>query len=170
MSDLVVDYSHVRGWLFPRGLSRYYKPISYHQKDKSTTDIALNFHFLRYFSFAMRYCFFIAPLYWDLWGGRFCAADSYHLASVIPDSFQYDDLFQSKFIIVHQVNELYIYTKFHHVLTTVRDTVPPTCTHVYMYFPSHLPTTPFTFYTIGTPDWFTRWCSKVISVRCTVSK
>ena len=123
MGDPVVDYSHVRGWSFLRGLSRCYKPISYHRKHKSTADIALNVHFLLHFSYAMRYRFLIAPLYWDLWCGRFRTADSHHIAGVIPDNFQYDNWFQSKLITVHQVNELYIYMKFDHVLTTVRDTV-----------------------------------------------
>ena len=71
----------------------------------------------------MSYCFLLAALYCDLWGGRFRAADSYHIAGVIPSNFQYDNLFQSKLITVHRVNELYIYTKFNHVLTTVRHTV-----------------------------------------------
>ena len=55
--------------------------------------------------------------------GVFCAADSYHIAGEIPSNFQYDDWFQSKLITVHRVIELYINTKFYHVLTTVSDTV-----------------------------------------------
>ena len=123
MSDPVVDYSHVRGWSFPHGLSRCYKPISYHQKHKSTADIALNVHFLLYFPYVMRCYFLIAPLYWDLWGGRFRAADSYHIAGVIPSNFQYEDWFQSKLITVHRVNELYIYTKFYQRVSAMSDLV-----------------------------------------------
>ena len=80
LSDSVVDYSHVRGWLFPRGLSRCYEPVLYHHKHKSTAEQALNVHFFLYFSYAMRYCFLIAPLNWDLWGARFRAADSYQIS------------------------------------------------------------------------------------------
>ena len=102
MSDPVVDYSHVRGWSFPRGLSWCYKPVLYHHKHKSTADKALiNVHFFLYFSYAMRFCFLIAPLHWDLWGGCFCAADTYHISGVIPSNFQYENLFQSKLITVH---------------------------------------------------------------------
>ena len=63
MSDPVLYYSHVRGWLFPRGFSRCYEPILYHHKHQSTADKALTVHFLLYFSYVMRYCFLIAPLY-----------------------------------------------------------------------------------------------------------
>ena len=63
MSDPVVDYSHVRGWSFLRGLSRRYEPLLYHHKHKSTADKALNVHFFLYFSYAMRYRFLIGPLH-----------------------------------------------------------------------------------------------------------
>ena len=108
MSDPVVDCSHVRGWSFPCSLSRCYEPILYHHKHISTANKALNVHFLLYFSYAMRYYFLIAPLYWDLWGGQFRSADSYHIAGVIPSYFQYDYLFQSKIFSVHEVSGLYI--------------------------------------------------------------
>ena len=52
----VVDYTHVRGWSFPCGLSRCPKPILYHKK-------ALTVHFFSYFSYDMSYCFLIAALY-----------------------------------------------------------------------------------------------------------
>ena len=61
--DTVVDYSHVRGLLFPRGLSQCYEPILYHHKRKSTADKALIAHFFSYFSHEMSYCFLITALY-----------------------------------------------------------------------------------------------------------
>ena len=52
-------------------------------------------------------------------------ADSYLIAGVIPSNFLYDDWFQSKLITVHQVNELYIYTKFYQgtCMSTMSDPV-----------------------------------------------
>ena len=51
--------------------------------------------FLLFFIYGMSYCFLIVSLYWDLWGGRFRAADSSHTTGVIPCNFQYDNWFQS---------------------------------------------------------------------------
>ena len=79
ISNTVVDYSRVRGWSFPRGSSQYYEPILYHHKCKSTADKALIVHFLSYISYDVSYCFLIAALYWDPWGGRFRAADIHHI-------------------------------------------------------------------------------------------
>ena len=67
MSDPVVDYSHFRGWSFPRGFSQCYEPILYHHKHKSTADKALIVYFFSYFFInGVRYCFLIATLYYDL--------------------------------------------------------------------------------------------------------
>ena len=123
MSDPVVDYSHVRGWSFPRGSSRCYEPVLYHHKHKSTADKALNVHFFLYFSYDMSYCFLIAPLHWDPWCGHFRAAESHYISGVIPSNFQYDNLFQSKLITVHGVHELYIYTKFYQGMSAMSDRV-----------------------------------------------
>ena len=63
-SDAVVDYSHVRGWSFPPGLSRCYEPILYHHKHKSTADKAhILFILSLTFYYGMSYCFLIAVLY-----------------------------------------------------------------------------------------------------------
>ena len=110
-------------------LSYWKLSISYHQKHKSTANIALNVYFLYYFSYAMRYWFLIATLYWELWGGHFCAADSHHIAGVIPSNYKYEDWFQTKLITVHQVNELYMYTKFNQGMSTISDLVYD-CSHV----------------------------------------
>ena len=95
----------------------------YNHKQKEIADRAYVTHFFSFFSYNMGYCFLIAALYWDLWGGRFRAADSYHISGVIPSNFQYDNLFQSKLITVHRVNELYIYTKFYQGMSTMSDPV-----------------------------------------------
>ena len=71
----------------------------------------------------MSYCFIIAALYLDIWGCRFCAADIYHIAGIIPSNFQYDAWFQSKLITVDGVSGFYIYTKFHQGMSTMSDTV-----------------------------------------------
>ena len=123
MSDPVVDYSNVRGWSFPRGLSRSYEPMLYHCKRISTADKALAVHFFLYFSYTMRYCFLLAPLYWDLWGGRFRAADVHLITGVIPSNFKYDNLFQSKLTSVHGVSRHYIYTKFYQGMSAMSDPV-----------------------------------------------
>ena len=52
MIDPVVDYSHARGWSFPRGLSLSYVPILYHSKQKSTADKGPTVHF--FFIFPMQ--------------------------------------------------------------------------------------------------------------------
>ena len=123
MSDLVVDFSHLRGWSFPCASSRCYKPTLYHHKHKSSADKALTVHFFSYFSYGMTYCFLIAALHWDLWGGRFCAADSYHIPGVICSNFQYNYLFQLKLISAHRVNGFYICTKFYQGMSTMSDPV-----------------------------------------------
>ena len=110
----MVDRSCVRGWSFPPGLSQCYEPILYHHRCKSTADKAPIVHFFSYFSYDMSYCF----LYSNRWGGHFHAADSHHITGVIPSNFRYDNWFQSKFISMHEVSGLYIYTKFYHVPTT----------------------------------------------------
>ena len=69
----------------------------------------------------MSYCILLGAIYWDLCGGHFCAADSHHKKGVIP--FRYDNGYKSKLTLAYKVHGLYIYTKFHHVLTTVSDTV-----------------------------------------------
>ena len=63
MSELVVDFSHIRGWSYLRGLIRCYEPISYHEKRKSTASKALTVHLLLYFSYAMRYSVLIDPFF-----------------------------------------------------------------------------------------------------------
>ena len=121
MSDPVVVYSHVRGWSFPRGLSRCYKPILYHEKPKSPADKALTVHF--FLLFFLRYEILLpysSPILRSL-GGRFRAADSYHLTAVIPCYLQYDNLFQSKLISVHGFSGLYIYTKFYKGMSIMSD-------------------------------------------------
>ena len=120
---LYFTWFHVTGWSFPSGLSRCYEPMLYHHKTKSTADKALIVHFFSHLSYAMRYCFLIAALYWDLWGGRFSSADVHFITGVIPSNSKYDYWFQSKLTTVHGVIELYIYTKFYRVLITVSDTV-----------------------------------------------
>ena len=45
MSDTVVDWSSIRGWSFPRGLSRCYEPILYNQNGKLIANKALIVHF-----------------------------------------------------------------------------------------------------------------------------
>ena len=94
-----------------------------HHKHKSTADKALIVFFFLYFSYAMRYCFLIAPLYWDLWSGRFRAADVHLITGVIPSSFKCDNLFQSKLTSVHGVSGLYIFTKFYQGMSTMSDPV-----------------------------------------------
>ena len=54
-------------------------------------------------------------------GGRFRAGDSHHIAGVIPSSFQYDNLFQSKLTSVHGFSGFYIYTKFYRGMSTMSD-------------------------------------------------
>ena len=93
------------------------------KKGKSTADKALTVHFFSYFYYGMSYCFLIAALYWDLWGGCFRAADNYYIAGVIPSNFHYDNWFQSKFITVRRINALYIYTKFCQSTSTMSDPV-----------------------------------------------
>ena len=56
-------------------------------------------------------------------GGGFRAADSYHIAGVIPSNIQYDNLFQSKLISVLGVSGLYIHTKFYQGMSTMSDLV-----------------------------------------------
>ena len=75
------------------------------------------------FYYGMSNCFLIAPLNWDLRGGRFRAADVHLITGVIPSYFQYDARFQAKSITVHEVSGHYIYTKFYHVLTIVSNIV-----------------------------------------------
>ena len=122
-SDPVVDYSHVRGWSFPRGLSRGYEPILYHHEHKSTADKALTVHFFFYFLMAWVITSLLLP-YIEIFGDcRFRAADSFHIAAVICVNFQYDNLFQLKLILAHWVKELYICTKFYQGMSTMSDPV-----------------------------------------------
>ena len=76
MSDHVVDFNHVKGWSFLRGLSRCYKPVLNHKKNANQPPIKLLL--FAYFYYGMSYCFLIAALYWDLLGGCICGWRSSH--------------------------------------------------------------------------------------------
>ena len=58
-----------------------------------------------------------------IWGGHFRAAYSCHIAGVIPANFNCEAWFQSKFMTVRRINELFIYTKFYQRTSTTSDPV-----------------------------------------------
>ena len=104
MSDHVVDFNHVKGWSFLRGLSRCYKPVLNHKKKrKSTTYKTLTVClFLLWHELLLPYsCPILRSLGW-----------LHSRLTFISWQVSCGNGYQSKLSSTHGVIELYIYTKF----------------------------------------------------------
>ena len=118
MSDTVVDWSSIRGWSFPRGLSRCYEPILHNQKGKSIANKALIVHFFLLFfichEILLPYSYpILRSLGWLFLHGRRSSHNRcHHVTNVIHYDFKCNTQIDLSFLWMIHGNGLYKQTKF----------------------------------------------------------